>query len=307
MSLKDLRTKYLFIVLGLVGALSAALSLLPSVQGTLQSALIEFAVGVFIAIVLAITVERYATEQFRREVDRALQLTRESVFEAVFSTMMPDSIFKEIRELILAQPFVRKDVYAAVSMRWPADGDRETLDFTTAFAYDVRNLSARTQKYTVYAQLSRPNDPRLSQKIEFHELSIGGKSADKYTGERLESLLSSGDTHLTLRKVIEMGPGGSEHIAMRFWRRIECEDYYTLNMGYPTEGLTLVVDHPEDIVVKLRVNHPSPDRLVTLPSSEVLRGWKLEGGILPYQGLEIWWFPSDRLASTEASAEERQP
>jgi hypothetical protein len=298
---KDPRSKYFFIILGLLGLLSLVLSFLPSFGGTVKAGLTEFAVAVFIAIVLAFTVERYVSEEFQHKVEQALQLTRESVLEAVYSTLMPDAIFKEVRDLILAQPFVRKDVSAVITMRWPDDGDRATLDFNTTLGYDVQNVSGRTYKYMISAQLSRPNDPHLRDMIRFDELAIGRTPPTRIVAEELAALLTPDDTHLTLRKEISLPPKGSQYVALRFWRRIECDDYYTLNMGSPTEGLALTVYHPPEIVERLRINHPAPDRVVGLPGSEVSSSWTLQGGILPYQGLEIWWYPKEQNSSEQVA------
>jgi len=290
MPTRDLRTTFLFVVLGLIGIISFVLSLLPAIPKTFQSALSEFAIGVFIAIVLAFTVDHYTTEHFNAEITRALQQTKESVFDAVFSTMLPESIYKEVRETILTQPFMRKNVFATISLTWPPGRKKESLLFTTSIAYDIFNLFSRPQEYTVFAQSSRPNDPKLNKEIGFLALRIGDNPDGIYTGGKLNSIIQEDDTHITLRTTINIRPGNKDHVEIEDWRYIETEDYYTLNMGYPTEGLTVLVNHPEDITVKIRVNHPSPNRLTKLPSNKGMSGWKLEGGIRPYQGLEIWWY-----------------
>jgi hypothetical protein len=192
-------------------------------------------------------VERYASEQFRKEVDEALQMTRESVFEAVFHTVFPDTIFREIRDLILAQPFIRKRVYASIVMRWPDDGGREFLDFTVSIAYDVHNLTDRTQTYPVCAQVLRPTSPVISKDVKFLKLVIGDKS---YTTEELGSLASPNDTEVCLEEVIELGPGGSEHIEVQAWRRVECKDYYTLYMTPLKKGVGLSTSCGYDIMVQ---------------------------------------------------------
>jgi hypothetical protein len=290
MTTQDIHARYLFLILGLLGILALTVSFVPSVNETLRSVLVEFAAAVFIAIILAFSIQRLTEEKFRREVDQALQLTRESVFDAVFSTLMPEAIFAEIRDLILRQPFFRRNVYATVTMNWEDNGTRDHIEFISTSAYDVMNMSTRTLGFKIQAQLSRPNDPKLSAHIKFLELAIG---LDKYEGEQLEAWITEDDTHLTLHKEIVLDPNATQHIELRTWRLIESSDYYTLNMGYPTEDFTLVVNHPKDLIVKLRINHPSPERVRAFPGSDLLCGWKLEGGILPNQGLEIWWYPRD--------------
>lgn len=292
MKMKDLQTKWFFITLALVGTLSFAISLLPFVLETFRPILREFAIAVFIAIILAITVERYASEKFQHEVDKALIQTREAVFEAVYATMMPEVILNEVREFILKQPFIRKNIITTISMSWLPDGNRDYLEFTTSTEYDVVNITNHQQIYNIYAQNSRPNDPKLNQHIKFMGLKIGKTFLNGSTD--LEPLISSENTHISLRTKIELAPGSSEHIGIQDWRYIECDDYYTLNMGYPTDELTINVTHPKDIIVKVRVNHPDPSRLIILPGSDEYNGWKLPNGILPYQGLEIWWYPSER-------------
>lgn len=288
------RTRAVLVLFGALAIVLATLSFLPQLGAILQARLLQFAIAIVISIVLALTVQRYARDEFRDEVDRALERTRVAVLEAAYSKMVPEEVFEEVRDLIFDQPFLRKNANAVVTLEWPQNGDKNHLVFETVVSFEMHNVSKHPQTYSFYAENTRPNRPDLSDKIWFRRLVIkdGVRILMEHGPDELERTVDrESDTHILLRHNIEIPEGESRTIETHDLRWIEWKDYYTLKMGFPTIDLSLYVHHPEDIGVKLTLNHPREERLREILSNRTTNAWKLEGAILPYQGLEFFWQP----------------
>jgi hypothetical protein len=289
--LNKIRTHYLYIVLGLLAIILAVTSLLPFpiiADTGLKSLLVELAIGLFIAIVLSMTVERYASDQFRQEVDEALQKTRVSVLEATFSTLIPPEIYDELRSLILTRPFIRRDVMCYVSLEWPLDESKDCFKLQTRFSYNVQNITNLNQGYTVFAEIERPINPKFRDQIKFDNFVIGNTN---YKGDELLFIARGEERRLFIREEITIRPDEPVTISMQDTRFEDAVGDYSILMGLPTIGFTLMVSHPLGVKVEAVERHPNAERLIKIEGTDTLSGWKLEGGILPYQGIKINWYP----------------
>lgn len=62
-----------------------------------------------------------------------------------------------------------------------------------------------------------------------------------------------------------------------------------LVMNVPTVNLDLTVTHPENMVIRGLPLHPSSASFVTEVNTPTLSRWRINNGILPYQGIELSW------------------
>ena len=66
-------------------------------------------------------------------------------------------------------------------------------------------------------------------------------------------------------------------------------DFEPFLLGRIADEIELIVMHPEDLKVSIDPMHPATDKLITKLDLEELKHWRLEAGILPFQGLELSW------------------
>lgn len=295
----------LLIVIGLV--LLVLGSAWPGVQvNTWPYVALEIAKGLgiafFVAGVLSVTVDAYFKRRAAQEEAVLRERISADVFHAVLRQNFPEPIFEQIRAHLLTNPFLRANYKIIASME-PHEGTNYLKAIVTQ-EYELIRLAERECTYHIDAYLDRETLPGVSSSAQFLTLKVqsdDGHILDLYDATNISQLLDDSDPKLIrLRKSIDM----SEHSCLRVQQRAELyykrEDYHIWMMTHMTTNVSVQYYAPSDLEFEFSANHPS-GHLFTEFNDSMTHKYEFTGGLLPYQGVTVWWHP--RVEQPEADTQ----
>jgi len=234
----------------------------------------------------SIGIESISQRRFREHVDELLRDVEVAVFDAIFKKLVPVAIFEEVRENILLQPFLRRNYAETIVLKHATGVEASVLELETVTDYELFNISAepRTFRLSIRVSLSPGYEDRAA---------IKGVSIAR--GSRIENLFDPDmvvreNAHLLFEKDIHLDRDEWVRISTAAVRIVPQRNHLAISMAHQTENLSVTVLHPDDIVVKAFADHPSPNRLQIMTGQDIL-SCRLEGGILPNQGISLYWYP----------------
>ncbi len=274
----------ILLILGIIVIIFATRVPIPA-----SSVFSDVGTGLIGAGILTIVLERANRNRHERDV---LEL-KEAHFESILKGLMPEPIFKEIQAHIIRQPFLRRNVSATIELRW-LDETKEYLRKSSTAMYELENISKTLEVYKLRVSGERVNKDKFPDGTRIEEIKIQDSPLSEpvvYKEEKLKPFLEISEQFVRLQLPVNLQPGQKVKIYVRITSILTAKDIHSLVMNKPTIGLDLTVSHPRDIIVSATPVHPSAHAFVTIVDSEVLKRYRLDAGILPFQGIELSWWP----------------
>ena len=218
--------------------------------------------------------------------NKSLDDLKEQQLSYVLGGMVPDVIYEHIRDYIVRNCFIRTGCFVNITLKELND---EFMEVYFKDRYKVINLSNSQSTYQVKGIIEREFGYEL-EKNKFESLSITqrGKTL-RYTGETLKKFIKETNNTVTLTKNLSMN--GHEEIEITT-RRVKVQRSTDSNYWKPpqiSDSLTVNVSHPENIIVHANAFHPTESPLSILIDDVDEKTWKINEGLLPYQGINITW------------------
>ena len=245
--------------------------------------------GLIGAGILTIVLERANRNRHERDV---LEL-KEAHFESILKGLMPEPIFKEVQAHIIRQPFLRKNVSATIELRW-LDETKKYLRKSNIVMYELENISKTLEVYKLRVSEERVNKDKFPNGTFIEKIKIQNSPLSDpvvYEGKKLEPFLEIAEQFVRFQLSVDLRPSQRVKIYVKTTSVLAAKDVHSLVVNKPAIGLDLTVSHPRDIIVSATPVHPSAHAFVTIVSSEVLKQYRLDAGILPFQGIELSWWP----------------
>jgi hypothetical protein len=286
-------------LLGLIFIAIAALAL-PlkiSMPQWLLGVLSDLGVGLVAAGIITGTVEPISRRRLQHDVEEI----RQAHFESLLKGFMPERIFYEVQEHIIRQPFMRTNLHGTFEISW-ADETREYLSKSVIIGYDVENVSRTLETYELRADVERVNEDRFPGSTSIQEVRVqpsGDLKPIVYNGDNLERFIERTDQLVKAIIPIALEPSQKARVVIR-WRNIRASrDVDTFLASKPSIGMDLTIAHPNDLSVQAVPLHPSQHVLVAEVSTPTLKRWRIEAGLLPYQGVQLSWRPTHFVSRGE--------
>jgi len=277
----------------LVGlALVLFVSLTPLINMSLQPWLLnvlrDLGIGLLAAGIITASLEPISRRRMQRDIDEIRQVH----FESMLKGLMPEPIFREVQAHIIGQPFLRKDFHLAIELSW-VDEAREYIHMSQSVSYAVQNVSRTLEDYRLHTFEERVNEDAFPGCTHIDEIrvSLSGPEPVFYTGAHLEKFITVTDQFIEARIPVKLEPGQAATIATRTESVLASRDVYTYHMTKPTIQLDVTVAHPEDLAVRAAPMHPSRNAFVVEVEVPTLKRWRIEAGLLPFQGVQLSWRP----------------
>ncbi len=285
--------------------------------------------AILTAGMLMVTVELYAKyrearnhDKSRQEQQQYIARLQEAHSDAVLSDLLHDpAIFQQIKSVVIQERCIRRNMKAIVHLQWNdnKDGIIKILDLS----YDIENTSTGTAVIPVKTRLAIEDRDDTTSRIE--SLEITSSSGRLYvaipgTDQRhpvetstslrfsKDELVKAGivtrhDYDLRSHLEIELESKQTAHISYIQQTMEKCESDCSVLCTVPTVGLEVIVNPERLIGVSGALHHPSGQ---TIRSDAAVTWLKIEGAVLPYQGIVFdWWPMTDK--GTEPSAPAHTP
>jgi hypothetical protein len=94
---------------------------------------------------------------------------------------------------------------------------------------------------------------------------------------------------------VELIPGESIRVTAKMADISNSRDVFPFLVNKAAINLFITVSHPEDLVVRASPLHPSEHLFKTKVDEPNLKTWAIEGGLLPFQGIQLSWESKDTL------------
>jgi hypothetical protein len=265
--------------------------------------LAEIGIALVVAGVLAATVDIYM--RFRSELEHARQQAEisESIFRHLFGFGLNQSIVDELTETIFASK-LRRDELALDYEFWDAGEDAVGIRLTVN--YVVVNSSKGKARYLVAHYFE--NTVSITGPDGFTSLRVDGAGhALHFEQPELAQLTKRAG----IRRVLvgpEIDVPANQSVRVRYCyetvRRMSDSEVWITTL--PASDLRLTVALLDEKVATLSfvpdASHRNEPELVSdAPETRSrLLHWRITNGLLPYQGVVLYWCPSDMLANQVA-------
>jgi hypothetical protein len=265
--------------------------------------LAELGVALVVAAFLAATIDIYL--RYRTELAHIRQQGEisENIFKHLFGFGLHRALVDELTETIFASK-IRRDAISLSYEFWTIDADligaRLTVD------YHIINSSRGTEKYQITHYFENTIDVGNNSDT-FTSLRVDGAAiSDHYSGDALhQRVVRAGIRRILTGPIIDVPPDQPIRIHYTYEtvrRRADSEVWITT---LPTNDLKLTIVLLDDSVRRLAfapdASHRNEPELVSnAPEAHsALIQWKMQSGLLPYQGIVLYWCPSERISTVD--------
>ncbi|MCT6698369.1 hypothetical protein [Rheinheimera sp. 4Y26] len=267
----------------------------------------EAGIALMIASVLAFTVESINKKKQIEEIRVFNSEVSRNVLEAVYRTIVPESIFEEIKRSTLEQCLLKKKSKLEYHLSHtkecitliPPDLKGNVLQCEVTTSYVLENISENDKQHTVIYELSCDLDSRLAAHMVMNQVIIGDKSLSK---DEIKALIHQNPATNGIRFEYPCLVKANSSIEVFFagttYKRLEDTEVWTTVL--PTESMELELFFPQDIDVYADSNHSKELKEEFRNQKVYNKTFRLDYGIFPYQGISFWWRKSVRAHHEDA-------
>lgn len=262
----------------------------------LPNVLSNVGAGLIGAGILTIILERSNRNRHKNDVAEL----KEAHFESVLKGLMPEPIFLEVQAHIIRQPFIRKNFIETVELSW-VDGTKEYLRKSDTANYEIENISKTLEVYELRVSEERVNRDKFPNGTGIDEIKLQNKDfsvQSLYNGDKLADILEETDQYVRVIIPVRLPPGEKTKVTVKTSSIFSAKDVHHLVLNKPTIGFDITIAHPDDVVVSASPVHPSAHAF-TKSNGDKLQRFRIEAGILPYQGIELSWWPKKDKVTIE--------
>lgn len=204
-------------------------------------------------------------------------------------TRLPVSILTELQTHILHQPFMRENFSVSVRLSYLEVPKQPYLLGRVTEGYTVTNRSSAPAVYPLIFSLSKWRSTTPPRLLTVTVTSKGHKLVLSLEDGSLASHLVEDDDKVLFSRGVPVEPGKSFHVVAVEDRVYPQSHLGVWTMYHMTENLELCIEHPLDVYLFAKALHPSGERFRLVAREPGKSTWRLEGGILPFQGVEYGW------------------
>lgn len=243
------------------------------------------AAAVFITVFVANKLQKSQQEEKENELNKLNTLININVFDGLFKTIIPEEIFKVIKQEIIESKVLRKEA------KWIYDfsiQDGKILARMTT-RYELHNLSQH--KVTDPIKLELDTLGGNAYKVVSAEcLNRSGEVVVRYVHDDLDNNKNVDVEHHGTKTIVKYGieiPSENYVEYKTITERIyEGDIVDSQATKVPVIGADIIVNFPEEYNFDISPTMSSKPRLITDSSTQKI--YKVEGGILPWQGFSFY-------------------
>ena len=247
----------------------------------LKNFLYGLAAAIFITVFVANKLENSQRKEKEDELKKLNEAINVNVFDSLFKTIIPEEIFKIIKQEIIENKVIRRDakwVYNFVE-------DKGRIVCTQTTRYELHNLSQASVSDPVKLKLDSLGGEEY--KIVSAEcLDTSGSALVHYDPEDAKNSknvdVKSDGKITTVAYTVNIPPEAHVEYKTVFERSYSGDITDAQATKVPVIGADIIVNFPEGYDFDISPMMSSFPRLITQSSTQKI--YKVEGGILPWQG-----------------------
>lgn len=286
---------FIMIVLGMALVVIAELSRIPNtflykllsnVPAVILTVLSHIGTGLIASSILVFTLERANTKRHIRDVEE-LKIAHS---ESILKELMPVTILNEIKTHIIQQPFIRRNCQGTLLLSW-IDESKEYLLLSDNFLYEIENTSKTNETYLLNFFEEKLYADKFPDYPVIRNIKLEGNNPEyfNYEDNKLKKLQITTKQYIEVQITRRLKPGEKMKVSYSIESIKFNRDFHYYVMSKPSIDLRLAVIHPDDIEVHKIPLHPSSNAFINETENSGLKIWRIDAGILPFQGIEISW------------------
>lgn len=271
---------------------------------TLGFGLRDLGFASFIALILAIVIERGTRERLQESIDQALKLVIADVTQAAFGVQQPRAIVKHVVAEVLSAPINRSNLRLQFTIKnIPEDLEEEKqiekgrfriLEVRTQ--YDLHNASGVAVEHMVRALLPVPGLAKLRDLARVIGGKIGPDFLNDPTIKKGDEAIDDTDIDRRYAWPIRVEPGASVHVVISYQVVKEKSDNEIWTSLLPSSELEVaVVMLCDDLEWNVDPRHSGmlepEDKAHVGPRRLGQAIFSNRAPLLPFQGVTVFWRP----------------
>lgn len=247
----------------------------------LKNFLYGLAATIFITVFVVNRLEHSQRKEKEDELKKLNEAVNINVFDSLFKTIIPEEIFKIIKQEIIENKVVRKDAKWIYDFK-ECDGK---IMCTQTTRYELHNLSQEVVSDPIKLKL----DALGGEKYEIMSaecLDIEGKKLVHYDPQDTDNnenvIVESNGRITTVSYTVDIPPQSHVEYKTIFERSYSSDITDAQGTNVPVIGADIIVNFPDGYNFDISPMMSSIPRLITQSNTQKI--YKVEGGILPRQG-----------------------
>jgi hypothetical protein len=241
-------------------------------------ALRDFAIALLIAVFVTVAIELYAGNKLRSQI-------AQDVLEAVYSTIVPPEIYKQVADSVFRATALKKDWEIFMTLRSSADLKADLYISSTIVNYKMYGLLNRPQPdFRIFGGLDLDITDSNLGLPRYTKITVAGKV---YEGQSLESIVDKTNQSFTVSAHLQTAMS-DEHILVttEVEEIIRVPDTFVWSTATMTEGARINIDATASPELEFELVPLHPNRQ-GLDATVQGKQWYFPHGMLPWQGFEI--------------------
>jgi hypothetical protein len=214
-----------------------------------------------------------------------------------------DSIYNSIDQFVIRQPFRRSNFKATIALDW--DKSHEHITKQQTVEYTIENAFPTVQRSEIVAFDERKYEgyETYDTSIHYVRVEVFGEAPVTYSRARLKEMAKQAGevgqeekqeekTGMVMARVpLELKSKGTARVVSYSESVLPTRDVVVMTLVQPTSGVELTIIHPDDLCVSANPLFPDRDALQSIHDSARRKMWRIDTGLLPYQGIELIYYP----------------
>jgi hypothetical protein len=298
MARKTLRVAAIAAILGFLILLLQALNVISPPTNWMQF-LRDLAFSLILAAILLATVEFFTKNELLQDIRSFLTDGAETIRQAEFAKTLSDritpDIFNQVDQFIIKSPYLLKDMKVNLEFQ---TSDREYLKLIDTTFFKVTNLTTALIRDEIPAYETSELSSEYPEYPIVTNVEIDGQK--KLDEIRSTGKIARSGSRLTVCLPIVLPSQGTVEILFTTEKYVRCSDSDIWNVTHKTTNLSISCTGPEDLEVRAYPIHPDAKYFKPMLGSQgKLKRWDIECGILPFQGIQLWWKQSNQQSKAD--------
>ncbi|MCH8109290.1 MAG: hypothetical protein IIB15_04095 [Chloroflexi bacterium] len=283
-------------------------------EGFWEDFSIDVGIALVIASVVALVVERYLKEQLFLEIANRvtdiLASFRTEVIDASQLQRLPTELLTVVREAVLDNPVIEREITAHYKMEVIQLNGQQVLKTVINTKGVYENVTSEWQQVEVleigvsiddeYRQLVPRQEVGF---VAFEVMPIEGEIKPQFSSDKrgMANWVSQRDTQEIFRRSIRFSPHARAMVKSTEIGYFELDGWDSYIMQRPTINMEISISIPAG---EFKVSgEPTDESLLdhletSIDDAAGKYRWRINRGLLPGQGLEIYWEPVDDTDGT---------
>lgn len=263
----------------------------------------ELAFALLIAFLIIISIERRSRHEMKADYESRLKGMQLNAISAVFGINSDRKLVDRVFNMILGDPFYRWSQHTALEFREvmiesSSGVPTPFLVMSVSISYQLENRSATSREYPIVLAIEKFN----IRGVGFDENRVAAHSSigTVHAGNSKIKLNEEEQATVTLYKgKMQIAAGEKVPVSLSFNSVRRCEDSEYFWIKHPCDSMTVDIRLPSDDYI-IDSYSPTGDLVCTLDTGP-RRVWRLDGPILPNEGIYVSWQRSNVVCQVPAS------